>query len=145
MHTTPTTQSSYYKAHFNLGLVLGRPGARDSARIAAARKHFLAALKILPDYPEAHYNLALLFLRDADRERARTHLLAALDTEPEHPGAHGTLRELVGGPVSSPAAYRRVASLLHDQRRFALAPSTLPLQPPSWASGFHDETCPASD
>ncbi|MFH1125946.1 MAG: tetratricopeptide repeat protein [Candidatus Altiarchaeota archaeon] len=51
------------RSFFNLGVLYTEPALsiRDEARLADAERAYLRALKLKPDYLEAHYNLALFY------------------------------------------------------------------------------------
>jgi tetratricopeptide (TPR) repeat protein len=60
-------------AHNNLGtLDLNR------GRLEEARAHFVAALRLYPDYPEAHYSLGAVLEEQGDLDGAEDHLRRAL-------------------------------------------------------------------
>jgi Tfp pilus assembly protein PilF len=63
-------------AHNNLG-------ARDLKQglLAEARVHFLAALRLHPDYPEAHYNLGAVLEEQGDLTGAEQQLRKAMKND----------------------------------------------------------------
>jgi tetratricopeptide (TPR) repeat protein len=66
----------------NLGNAYGSKG--DFARAADA---FERAIKVQPDYPMAHFNLAMLRYKQGDLEAARQHFESAARLEPGKPDA----------------------------------------------------------
>ncbi|MGD2248537.1 MAG: tetratricopeptide repeat protein [Candidatus Methanofastidiosia archaeon] len=56
-----------------------------------AEHHYKKALKINPEYAEAHYNYAILLKEKKDFEKAEHHYKKALKINPEYADAHGNL------------------------------------------------------
>ena len=109
----------YAEAHNNLGSALAdgqdrgshralragpadqarlRRGARQSGdrfgeagRIEEAIAHYQQALRIKPDYAEAHYNLGNVFLREGKISDAIGHYEQALRIKPDYAEAHNNL------------------------------------------------------
>ncbi len=65
-------------AAYSLGMEYAALGQQDAA-VAANRE----ALRIWPDYPEAHSNLAIALLALGQKDEALTHLEAAIRLKPE--------------------------------------------------------------
>ena len=66
--------------------------------------HFQQALKIKPDYAEAHYNLGNAFLKKGSMSEAIAHFQMALQLEPADPGIQNNLGWLL---AASPEASLR--------------------------------------
>lgn len=71
---------------YELGLVNSRLG--DAAE---AKRHYEAALRLEPRYPEVHNNLGNLLLRSGQIGEAEGHFLQALRIAPNHAQAHNNL------------------------------------------------------
>jgi Flp pilus assembly protein TadD len=76
--------------HNNLGVLLFNEGERDSAR-----RHFLEALRLQPNYAHAHYNLGRLLAREGRPEEAIVHFERALALDPNHAPSHFDLAALL--------------------------------------------------
>ena len=121
------------------------PGAPEAlATLAAAVARAEAAVGMLPDYPNAHYLLALVLGRYSQRisiltalaeglgGRVRVHLERALVLEPRHAEAHLALglyhAEIVAklGALTAGVAYgaSRAAALEHFEHAVKLAPAS---------------------
>ena len=81
-----------------------------------AERHYREALRIRPDYAEAHYNLALLLENQDANEQASHHYSEALRIRPSYAEAHNNLAILLQdqGDCSGAA--------LHYQKAMALRP-----------------------
>ncbi len=119
-------------------------GAEALATLAAAVTRAEAAVEALPDYPNAHYLLALVLGRYSQRisilkalaeglaGRVRSHLERTLKLEPRHAEAHVAFglyhAEIVGklGGLAAAFTYgaRRDAALEHFGRATRLAPDS---------------------
>jgi len=75
-----------WMAHNNLGIVYSKIPGRTGEAIA----EYEATLRIKPDYPEAHYNLANLLV-STNPDEAIAHYQAALRVKPKFVGAHTNL------------------------------------------------------
>ena len=53
----------------------------------AAAEEFRAALDLMPDHPEAHYQLGLAYLSQEANSEAKRHLQRFLELDPDHPEA----------------------------------------------------------
>src|SRR5207237_7206185 len=65
--------SSDLDMHYNLALALARQGQRK-----AAKAEYLEALRIYPDYTEAHNNLGNLLVAEGEFDDAITHFKDAV-------------------------------------------------------------------
>jgi len=74
-----------YLAHNNLGTAIG------SADLDRAIFHCKTALKIKPDYMEAHYNLGNFLEKKGHTDEAIAHYLEALRIKPDYGKAHNNL------------------------------------------------------
>jgi len=84
-HTLEVTSNNWL-CNNNLGVVLDRKGRTDEAI-----KHYLEALRIKPDYAEAHYNLGVALDGKGRTDEAIKHYLEALRLEPDYVEAHNNL------------------------------------------------------
>ena len=87
-HTLDVTSDNAL-AHNDLGTAL-----EDAGEIDKAIFHYSEAVRIEPQYAEAHYNLAKALLKSGKMERAAeadTHLLEALNIKPNLAEAHSAL------------------------------------------------------
>jgi tetratricopeptide (TPR) repeat protein len=76
--------------YFNLGLAHLREGQPDQSV-----EKFRSALRLNPDYFEAHFNLAIALSRLGRPQEARTHFLEAIRIDPGHAGARSGLGTLL--------------------------------------------------
>ena len=76
--------------HHVLGLFYLASGAGHKAA-----RHLQAALKLRPDFPEAHLNMATVMVRAQKFREAEQHLRRALDLRPEYGDAHLNLGMLL--------------------------------------------------
>jgi hypothetical protein len=76
-HTLECTRDNYLP-QYNLGLILHQEGRLDEA-IA----HYREALRINPDYPQAHTNLGLALIQQGQIEEAIVHAQKALEILPD--------------------------------------------------------------
>ena len=67
-----------YVAHNNLGFAL-----KEEGRVAEAVKHYLAALRINPDFEMAHLNIGVILAGRGDNEAAIKHYKEALRIKPD--------------------------------------------------------------
>ncbi len=65
------------------GLFEEAAAAKESGKLEEARTAFLKVLFYDPDSPTAHYELALIYLQEDDKERAVVHFEAFLEKNPE--------------------------------------------------------------
>jgi protein O-GlcNAc transferase len=72
------------EAHYALGLAWSQPGG-DPARAEAS---FREAIRLAPDYPEAHMNLAILLFQSQRIDEAEYHFKRALRYRPDYALAH---------------------------------------------------------
>ncbi|MBN2062576.1 MAG: tetratricopeptide repeat protein [Deltaproteobacteria bacterium] len=77
---------SNYTAHTNLGIALDRRGRTDEAI-----PHYLAAIKLKPDYAEAHNNLGIALEKKGSLEEAFYHYSEALKLDPRDENAQNNL------------------------------------------------------
>ena len=66
-------------------------------RIDEAIGHYEQAVKLRPDYAEAHYNLGLVLAGRGRIDEAAAQFQAVLNTRPDHPEAHNNLGVLLAG------------------------------------------------
>jgi hypothetical protein len=81
-----------------------------------ARSHYLASLRIKPDYAEAHNNLALVLMREGRMAEAAAQFREALKDNPDYAEAQTNLAKLPRGEGRSEAA------LEHSRRALAIDP-----------------------
>jgi len=60
------------KLHFNMGMYFG-----NNSQWGEARESFTTALNLAPDFPNAHYRLALVYRELGNKQQAQTHWEAA--------------------------------------------------------------------
>lgn len=63
-------------------------------KINDAKQNLLKVIELDPDFHEAHYNLALLYLDENQTEKAREHLEKAIEIEPEQKEYTDLLKQL---------------------------------------------------
>ncbi|MFP4446728.1 MAG: TPR end-of-group domain-containing protein [Desulfosudaceae bacterium] len=86
-HALAVTKNNY-AAHNNLGRAMAEQG-----RPNVALRHITEALRIYPEFSQAHNNLGVL-LADHSPARARHHFSLAIDLRPDFAEAHYNLAEL---------------------------------------------------
>jgi tetratricopeptide (TPR) repeat protein len=89
----------------------------DQGKIPEAIAHWERALKINPEFAEAHYNLGNAFLRGRRFEEAIEHYRQALRIKPEFAGAHcnlGIALEQVGRVQEAIEHYEQAVLLRPD-------------------------------
>ncbi len=89
-HALKVTNNNFL-AHASFGVALA-----DEGRIDEAIVHYIAAIKIIPDYSDAHYNLALAFEKQGKLEEAIAHYREALRTNSDNSSAHINLGVILG-------------------------------------------------
>jgi Flp pilus assembly protein TadD len=62
-----------------------------------AMAEYIEALRLKPDLPTAHLNVALLYMKRGDAARARRHLEEALSIDPGYAPAQQALQALTSG------------------------------------------------
>jgi tetratricopeptide (TPR) repeat protein len=72
------------ETHYDLGLVRSQPGGDPGHAEASFRE----AIRLAPDYPEAHMNLAILLFQSQRAEEAGYHFERALRFRPSYPLGH---------------------------------------------------------
>ena len=87
---TTTDRTMLADTHANLGLALYELGHDD-----AAEHHYLTALALMPDHPEASNNLGVIFFRRARYAEARGCFELALRSRPEYADAHLNLVDTI--------------------------------------------------
>jgi tetratricopeptide (TPR) repeat protein len=105
------------KDNFALHAFLGNELAHDPNRRAEAIEHFYAALRIRPDFPHAHYGLAVTFEEDGRNSDAINEYGAALRANPDFAEAHFNMANLLGQAGQLEQAekhYRRALELDPD-------------------------------
>ena len=70
-------------------------GLREQGRIDDAIKHYEEALRIKPDYEEAHNNLAIALFRKGDIDGAIDHFQKALQINPNFLHAKNNLSKIL--------------------------------------------------
>jgi tetratricopeptide (TPR) repeat protein len=75
------------EVHNMLGVLLGRKGA-DSAEVLAELRE---ALRLRPDYAEAHNNIGLVLAQNGDDEKATDEFRSAIRIRPDYADAHANL------------------------------------------------------
>ena len=68
---------------------------KRQGRIEEAKKHYLEALRIDPNYEKAHNNLGVALFRKGDVEKAVAHFRKALRIRPDYVNAKNNLRDVV--------------------------------------------------
>lgn len=112
--------SGNWLAEMNLGAALDRAGRADEAI-----PHYREAIRIRPDYAEAHYNLGVDMARKGKIGEAVAHYRRALEIWPDYPYAHNNLGlalERLGNAEEAIVHYRAAVASLPD---FALAHNNL--------------------
>ena len=84
-HTLEVTSNNWL-CNYNLGTALDKEGRTDDAI-----KHYQEALRIKPDYAEAHNNLGIAFDKKGRIDDAINHYQEALRIEPDNAEAHNNL------------------------------------------------------
>ncbi len=105
------------EAHHILGRMLGLAGAPADA-VAAA---FSSAIRLQPDFAEAHNNLGLVYLQSGDDPRAIAAFREAIRHRPDFAGAHANL----GATLTATSAVESVTEL---EKAVALQPGLLRAQ-----------------
>jgi tetratricopeptide (TPR) repeat protein len=81
-HGTPSPE-----VHNIIGLMLGRKGS-DTNQVVS---EFNEALRLRPDYAEAHNNIGLVLAQNGDDEKAATEFREAVRIRPDYADAHANL------------------------------------------------------
>ena len=84
---------------------------------SGARSHYLASLRIKPDYAEAHNNLAMVLMAEGRTEEAEAHYREAIKAEPTFEKAYNNLGALLAGQgrlAEARACFLRVLELQPD-------------------------------
>jgi tetratricopeptide (TPR) repeat protein len=84
-HTLEVTSNNWL-CNYNLGTALDKKGRTDDAII-----HYLEALRIAPDYAEAHINLGIALDKKGRIDDAIKHYLEALRISPDYAEGHNNL------------------------------------------------------
>ena len=100
-----------------LGLLLGRTGA-DGSEVAA---EFREAIRLRPDYAEAHNNLGLVLVQAGDDEAGIAALREAVRLGPDYADAHANL----GAALTPTDAAEAIREL---EKAVALAPTSVKAQ-----------------
>jgi tetratricopeptide (TPR) repeat protein len=104
-------QSEIPEAHNVLGLMLGRKGAPGND-VAAA---FRAAIRIRPDYAEAHNNLGLVLIQSGNDEEGIAALREAVRLAPSHADARTNLGAALT-PTDAEAAIKELEEAVRLER-----------------------------
>ena len=75
-----------------------------------AMGHYEQALRIKPDYAEAHYNLGNIFLQERKLSEAIGHYEQALRSKPDYAEAHYNLGTRLGASWAGAGSHRDIAS-----------------------------------
>jgi tetratricopeptide (TPR) repeat protein len=114
----PAAQSSAVAERHNvLGLLLGRTGA-DSGRVAA---EFREAIRLRPDFAEAHNNVGLVLIQAGDDPAGIASLREAVRLRPDFADAHANL----GAALTPTDAAEAIREL---EKAVALAPTSVKAQ-----------------
>jgi tetratricopeptide (TPR) repeat protein len=105
------------QAHNVLGLLLGRKGT-DANAVAA---QFREAVRLRPDFAEAHNNLGLVLIQGGDDEAGIAALRQAVKIRPDYADAHANL----GAALTPTDAEEAVREL---EKAVALAPTSVKAQ-----------------
>jgi tetratricopeptide (TPR) repeat protein len=110
---------------YNLGIASAKKGNADEAI-----RHFQEALNILPDYAEAHFQLANLLASQKRFQEANKHFDAALRISPEYASAHnsyGTALRLQGKDAEAIQQYAEAVRISpnYTEARFNLGEAQL--------------------
>jgi tetratricopeptide (TPR) repeat protein len=105
-----------WMAENNLGNWLLQQGRADEAMT-----HYLRALELKPDYPEAHYNLANVLARQGQADNAAEHLQTAVRFDPKYTKAHHNLGTLLLGAGKFEEAISHFEKALELQPRLTAA------------------------
>ena len=100
------------EAHLGLGAVLE---AQD--KTAEAQTHYLAAIRLKPDYADAYNNLASLAAKQGDPQHAIAYASEAIRLRPDYPQAHfnlGNAFNLQGDTKNAAAQYAIAVRLKPD-------------------------------
>jgi tetratricopeptide (TPR) repeat protein len=112
-----TANPGHAAGHNLLGLLLGRTGAH-SGEVAAA---FREAIRLQPDFTEAHNNLGLVSLQAGDDETGVAAFREAIRIRPDYADAHANL-----GAALTPTDVE--AAIRHLEKAVAQAPTSIKAQ-----------------
>ncbi|MCX7982858.1 MAG: tetratricopeptide repeat protein [Syntrophales bacterium] len=107
-HAVRVTKDNYW-AYNNLGAVLFTQG-----QVEEAKKMFLFALSILPEYPGANKNLAAVLYREGKYQDALAHIERALQVQPSNPEyltAKGAILAKMGNRQGAIHAFRKALQI----------------------------------
>ena len=97
------------QSRFLKGIVLMKEGDN-----MAAQKAFTEITRLFPKLPEAFNNLAVLYVREGNYEKARSALMSAKANTPNYPVAHANLGDLYLKMAAD--AYRQALELDPDDQ-----------------------------
>jgi Tfp pilus assembly protein PilF/SAM-dependent methyltransferase len=109
------TQLGRHEALHNIGLVHHLQGRQE-----AALTHFLTAIKLAPNYVDAHVSLASLYQQQGELDAAASHYRQAPSLQADHAEANynfGVLLETQGQGDEAAARYRQALGAKPDHSR----------------------------
>ncbi len=112
--------SGNWLAEMNLGVALDKLGRADEA-IA----HYREAVRIRPDYAEAHYNLGVDMARKGQAEEAIAQYRRTLEIWPDYPYAHNNLGLALEREGKTDEAVAHYRAAVRSLPTFALAHNNL--------------------
>ena len=106
-----------FRGHNNLGTCSGHSRGHTEEAV----EHYLQALRIYPDFAEAHYNLAIALDKQGYTEEAIEHYLQALRIQPDYAEAHNNLAAALDKQGRTEEAVEHYLQALRIQPDFAEA------------------------
>lgn len=115
-----TKNPQSYRAWNNLGYTRGKRGNADSAL-----DHYRQALKIKPDYADAHYNIGVALERQGNPRGAMGYYYKAITVNPGHALAHNNIALLLESQGEITAAMDHYIKALQHRPELAEAHNNL--------------------